>query len=190
MKKLIILTLIFSLLLSGCANIITNNKSEYRLVYSGELTTLNYLVTSSSNEFGLVANLVDTLIDYDSYGVPKPGLSTQWSVSDDNLVWTFKLREGVKWYTHDLKEYAEVTAQDFVDAMKYILDPSNESRTANIAYGVLKNAENYIRENGGAKVMLSGQMRVSEFYKKQGYKTQGDIYMDQDCPHIWMQKEL
>lgn len=143
MKKIIVLTLIFSLLLSGCANMITNNKSEYRLVYSGELTTLNYLVTSSTNEFGVVANLVDTLIDYDSYGGPKPGLAIEWSVSDDNLVWTFKLREGVKWYTHDLKEYAEVTAQDFVDSMKYILDPSNESRTANIAYGVLKNAEKY-----------------------------------------------
>lgn len=143
MKKIIVLSLTIAIVLSGCANTAINNKSEYRLVYSGELTTLNYLVTSSSNEFGLVANLVDSLIDYDSYGVPKPGLSTEWSVSDDNLVWTFKIREGVKWYTHDLEEYAEVTAQDFVDSMKYILNPANKSRTANIAYGVLKNAEKY-----------------------------------------------
>src|SRR5699024_5077541 len=113
---------------SGCGNKNVNNKSEYRSVYSGELTSLNYLVTSSTNEFGVVANLVDSLIDYDSYGVAKPGLATEWSLSDDNLVWTFKLREGVKWYTHDLKEYGEVTAQDFVDSMKYILNPANESR--------------------------------------------------------------
>ncbi|MDR7870810.1 MAG: peptide ABC transporter substrate-binding protein [Tissierellaceae bacterium] len=143
MKKIIILTLVIAIVLSGCASTNVKDKSEYRWVYSGEVTTLNYLVTTSTNEFGLAANLVDTLIDYDPYGVPKPALATEWSVSDDNLVWTFKLREGVKWYTNDLKEYAEVTAQDFVDAMEYILDPTNESRSANIAYGVLKNAESY-----------------------------------------------
>lgn len=143
MKRIFSFILLIAIVVSGCANTNVNNKSEYRSVYSGELTTLNYLVTSSTNEFGVVANLVDTLIDYDSYGVPKPGLSTEWLVSDDNLVWTFKLREGVKWYTHDLNEYGEVTAQDFVDSMKYILNPTNESRTANIVYGVLKNAEEF-----------------------------------------------
>ena len=36
-----------------------------------------------------------------------------------------------------------MTAQDFVDSIKYILDSSNESRTANIIYGVVKNAEKF-----------------------------------------------
>jgi oligopeptide transport system substrate-binding protein len=116
---------------------------EYTSVYSGEITTLNYLVTSTTSEFAIAANLVDTLIDYDRYGVVQPGLATDWNLSEDGSVWTFKLRKGVKWVTYDGKEYAEVTAQDFVDAMEYILDPNNESMTANIAYGVLKNAEAY-----------------------------------------------
>lgn len=116
---------------------------EYKTLYSGELTTLNYLVTASTNEFAVAANLVDTLIDYDRYGVAQPCLATEWSTSDDGLVWTFKLRQGVKWYTYEGKEYAEVVAQDFVDAMKYVLDPKNESATANIAYSVIKNAEKY-----------------------------------------------
>lgn len=116
---------------------------EYRSVYSGELTTINYLTTASQNEFAVVANLVDTLIDYDKYGVVKPALATEWSVSDDNTVWTFKLREGVKWVTNEGEEYAEVVAQDFVDSIKYILDPTKESSTANIIYSVVKNAERY-----------------------------------------------
>ncbi|NLN14638.1 MAG: peptide ABC transporter substrate-binding protein [Tissierellia bacterium] len=143
MRRLIIFSLIIAIILSGCSNKAVEEKAEYRWVYSGEVTTLNYLVTSSTNEFGLVANLVDSLIDYDSYGVVQPALATYWSVSDDNQVWTFKLREGVKWYTYEGEEYAEVTAQDFVDALKYILDPANESRTANIVYSVIKNAEKY-----------------------------------------------
>lgn len=116
---------------------------EYRWVYSGELTTLNYLVTTTTLEFGVAANLVDTLVDYDRYGVVKPALATDWWVSDDNLVWTFKLREGVKWVRHDGTEYAEVTAQDFVDSLAYILDSTNESSSANIVYSVIKNAEEY-----------------------------------------------
>lgn len=116
---------------------------EYRWLYSGELTTINYLVTASTNEFGVAANLVDTLVDYDKYGVVKPALATEWSVSDDKLVWTFKLREGVKWVRHDGSEYAEVVAQDFVDALEYILDSTKESATANIVYSVIKNAEKF-----------------------------------------------
>lgn len=116
---------------------------EYRWLYSGELTTINYLITANTNEFGVAANLVDTLVDYDRYGVVKPSLATEWSVSDDKLVWTFKLREGVKWVRHDGSEYAEVVAQDFVDALEYILDSTNESATANIVYSVIKNAEKF-----------------------------------------------
>lgn len=63
-------------------------------------------------------------------------------------------------------------------------------RGSGLGNAILKNAENCIKESGGTKVMLSGQVRVSEFYKKQGYQTQGNIFMDQDCPHIWMFKEL
>lgn len=116
---------------------------EYTTAYEGEISTLNYLATATTSEFALAANLVDTLVDYDKYGVVQPCLATEWELSDDALVWTFKLREGVKWVTHEGKEYAEVTAQDFVDSMKYILDPSNESQTSNIVYNVIKNAEKY-----------------------------------------------
>ena len=38
---------------------------------------------------------------------PAPSLATEWSASEDGLVWTFKLQEGVKW--HDGKPF---TAED------------------------------------------------------------------------------
>ncbi|MCQ1531624.1 peptide ABC transporter substrate-binding protein [Lutispora saccharofermentans] len=150
MKRVIALMLALLMVLAGC----TGGKQpttagpaevpqEYRTVYSGEITTLNYLTTASTNEFALAANFVDSLIDYDRYGVAQPCLATEWKLSDDGLVWTLKLREGVKWVTHEGKEYAELTAQDFVDAMKYVLDSKNESQTANIAYSVIKNAEKF-----------------------------------------------
>lgn len=139
--------LVLSLVVTGCSSGVKEDaateKDEYSTVYSGEITTLNYLITSTTSEFALASNMVDTLIDYDKYGVVQPCLATEWNLSEDKLVWTFKLRKGVKWFTYDGKEYAEVKAQDFVDAMKYILDPTHGSKTANIAYRVIKNAEKY-----------------------------------------------
>lgn len=162
MKKLLVLTLIVVMVLSACTpkapEVSTpevpgstdtpdtpapTEPSEYTVLYSGEITTLNYLVTATTSEFGLAANMVDSLIDFDRYGVAVPGLATEWESSEDDLVWTLKLREGVKWVTHKGEEYAEMKAQDFVDAAKYLLDPNNESKTANIFYSVIKNAEEY-----------------------------------------------
>lgn len=113
----------------------------YKAVYSGEVTTINYLVTSSENEFGLAANLVDTLVDYDNLGHIQPCLAEDWNVSADGLTWTFDIRPEVYWYTHEGEEYAEVVAQDWVDSMEYVFTPENESATANVAYRVIKNAE-------------------------------------------------
>ena len=41
----------------------------------------------------------------------------------------------------------------------------------------------------GAKVMaLSAQLRASGFYEKQGYTKMGEIYLDEYCEHIHMEK--
>lgn len=60
----------------------------------------------------------------------------------------------------------------------------------NIGRRILNAAEEYIRENGGKSVMLSGQVRVAGFYEKLGYIKQGETYLDEGCPHIWMKKNL
>ncbi len=115
----------------------------FRYLYSSEIGTMNYLATSTTADYKSSANFVDTLIEYDSYGVVKPDLATEWSVSEDGLVWTFKLREGVKWYTSELEEYADVTANDFVYAIQWILTPANESSNVDHVASVIKNAREY-----------------------------------------------
>lgn len=92
--------------------------TEFRKVYSEEIKTLNYLKTSETNEFGALANMIDSLVDYNKYGVVQPCLATEWKSNEDNTVWTFKIRENVKWVTKDKKEYGDVVAQDFVDGCK------------------------------------------------------------------------
>lgn len=117
--------------------------AAYRTLYSGEITSLNYLTTTTTNEFALAANVIDTLVEYDKYGQVQPSLAESWEYDHENLTYTFKIRQGAKWVRADGTEYADVTAHDFVTAAKYILDAANASSTANIFYSVIEGAEAY-----------------------------------------------
>ena len=47
----------------------------YRTLYSSEVETMNYLTTTTLNNLVIPANVVDTLIEYDRYGVVQPSLA-------------------------------------------------------------------------------------------------------------------
>lgn len=42
------------------------------------------------------------------------------------MTYTYKLRKGVKWYTSDGEEYAEVKAKDFVTGLKHAADGKSD----------------------------------------------------------------
>lgn len=124
----------------------------YTRLYGAEVTTLNYLVSATTEDQRPAANCIDTLIEYDNKGQIKPGLATEWSYDEASLTWTLKLREA-KWVDNTGAEVADVTAQDFVDAMKYELNPEYESANVQNLFGVIANAESYyngLAYNGGA----------------------------------------
>lgn len=65
-----------------------------------------------------------------------------------------------------------------------------EYRGKNYGAEIVKFAENEVRKRDGVIVGLSAQEKAAGFYKKQGYQTSGEVYMDEGCPHIWMRKNL
>jgi len=147
-RKMIVLVLCLSFVMSmftGCGKKdgTASKDTVYRKLYADEVTTMNYLVTGNTNEFIIGANVIDTLVEYDNLGTIKPSLAESWEVSDDGLTYTFKIRQGQKWYDNEGKEMADVTANDFVSAAKFVLTPSYESSTAQNYFGVIKNAEPY-----------------------------------------------
>lgn len=144
MKKILSLALCIALLMSMCIMPATAEETAaYRTLYSGEITTLNYLTTATTNEFAVAANVIDTLVEYDKYGQVQPSLAESWEYDEATLTYTFKLRQDATWVKADGTVYANVTANDFVSAAKYILDAANASSTANIFYSVIEGAEAY-----------------------------------------------
>ena len=63
-------------------------------------------------------------------------------------------------------------------------------RDKHIGAKILSAAEAYIKSDGGRCCILSAQVRVKDFYSKQGYVAEGEIYLDEGCPHILMKKKF
>lgn len=118
-------------------------EAVYRRLYASEVTTLNYLYTSNTNDLQMSANCVDCLVEYDSYGVMIPSLAESWEPNADNTEWTFHIRPGVMWVDYQGNEVAEVTAQDWVDTAKWTNDAANEAGNQYMYNGIVKNAEAY-----------------------------------------------
>ena len=114
------------ILLSACGNSSTGSKT-YNYVYVSDPSSLNYLAENRATTNDIVTNLVDGLMENDQYGNYVPSLAEDWSVSQDGLTYTYKLRKDAKWYTADGEEYAPVTAQDFVTGLKYAADKKSEA---------------------------------------------------------------
>ncbi|ORO46048.1 peptide ABC transporter substrate-binding protein [Streptococcus oralis] len=144
MKKRLIgtgLVLATGILISACGQSNTGT-STYSSTFSANPTTFNYLLDYYADNTAVITNLVDGLLENDSYGNLVPALAEDWSVSSDGLTYTYKLRKDAKWYTADGEEYASVKAQDFVTGIKYAAD--NKGQAMDLIQNSIKGLDGYV----------------------------------------------
>lgn len=81
------------------------------LVYydSNEIRTLVQWAASDTQSFTILNNAFEGLFRLDANHEPQPALAESYTVSDDGLVYTFTLREGLQW-----SNGTPLTASDFV----------------------------------------------------------------------------
>jgi hypothetical protein len=144
MKKRLIgtgLVLATGILLTACGQSNTDT-STFSSTFSANPTTFNYLLDYYADNTSVITNLVDGLLENDSYGNLTPALAEDWSVSADGLTYTYKLRKDAKWYTADGEEYAPVKAQDFVTGIKYAAD--NKGQAMDLIQNSIKGLNDYV----------------------------------------------
>lgn len=127
-------------------------KNEYKTTYVTEIDNykLNYLTNTWTYNSEHYTNMVDGLVENDKYGNLKGALAKGYkqSAKGEKDVWTFQLKEGVAWVDNKTgAEYSEVVAQNFVDGIKYVLDPVNGSGTVGIVTGLIDGAAEYYEAN-------------------------------------------
>ena len=61
-------------------------------------TTFNYLTTFQAVDARVNANVVSGLTENNKYGEIVGDLAESWETDENSHVWTFHLRDGIKWY--------------------------------------------------------------------------------------------
>ena len=97
-----------------------NDTWNYAINY--ELATWDGIASSYTSDHYFVAPTWTPLLEYDVKNVQQPALAESVDVSDDGTVYTFHLRQGVKWVDQQGREVGEVTADDWVASMEHVID--------------------------------------------------------------------
>ena len=130
LKKLKIMSLVMILsLMAGCsstdkgADTTTKSSDEKVLVYgSGDYTSIN----PALYEHGEINSLIfNGLTAHDKNNKVVPCLAESWELDKESNIYTFKLRNDVKW--HDGKKF---TAEDVKFTLETIMNPENASEIA------------------------------------------------------------
>ena len=90
--------------------------------WSGEKQSMDPADMHSGDDAYHTFAVYNRLVDIDDNFNVLPELATEWSVSEDGLTWTFKLREGVKF--HSGKDFSSA---DVVWSFKRLLDEKTGS---------------------------------------------------------------
>ncbi len=96
--------------------------------------------SSASKDAQILGDLYEGLVGLDAAGKPIPGAAASWDISADGLVYTFHLRDGLKWSNGD-----PLVAQDFVNGAERQLNADTASYKAYYLYTQLPltNAADY-----------------------------------------------
>ncbi|TIX88452.1 peptide ABC transporter substrate-binding protein [Rhizobium sp. P44RR-XXIV] len=101
----------------------------------GDPTSLDPQKISGDWENRIDGDIFEGLVTEDPKDNPIPGQAASWTISPDQKVYTFKLRDGIKW-----SDGQPVTAQDFVFAFQRLMDPKTAAQYAYLQY-TIHNAE-------------------------------------------------
>lgn len=118
------------------------------ITYKDDVATLDPAIGYDWQNWSMIKSLFDGLMDY----VPgttelRPGLAESYEVSDDGMVFTFKLRPGVKFHNG-----REMTAED----VKYSLDRVTNPETQSPGAGFFGSIKGYDAMADGSATKLEG----------------------------------
>lgn len=117
-------------------------KDTYGYGYTSDPNTWDWFATYQSADFRALVNLYDGLFEYDSENRQVPALATSYTVSEDGLTYTFKIREGVYWVDYQGTRIEEVTADSFVKGFQHLLDA--EGGVEYLVDGLVAGASEYL----------------------------------------------
>lgn len=150
MKKLriLILALVCACLAFPPAALAINQGGEMVVAYKDDVVTLDSAIGYDWQNWSIIKSLNARLMTYEA-GTAKliEDLAESFSISEDGLTYTFKLRKGVKFHNG-----REVKAQDVVYSLNRVVHPKTQSP----AQGFYKSIKGFDEVVAGSADTLSG----------------------------------
>lgn len=132
-----LLLFIFSILLS-CSNK-NNIKNEITVNLGYELKTIDPTLNYDTYGFIYINHAFEGLLSKDISNKIVAGVASNWTISDDGLIYTFYIRDDAKW-----SDGKKVSANDFVYSFRRAVDPQTASANSYL-FKYIKNADDIIR---------------------------------------------
>lgn len=124
------------------------------VTYKDDVATLDPAIGYDWQNWSMIKSLYDGLMDYEPGTTElRPGLAESYDISDDGMVFTFKLREGVKFHNGRV-----MTAED----VKYSLDRVTDPKTQSPGAGFFGSIAGYDAVSSGEVTGLSGVKVVDD----------------------------
>ncbi|WP_323803005.1 ABC transporter substrate-binding protein [Sulfitobacter litoralis] len=124
------------------------------VTYKDDVATLDPAIGYDWQNWSMIKSLYDGLMDYEPGTTElRPGLAESYDISEDGKVFTFKLREGVKFHNGRV-----MTADD----VKYSLDRVTNPATQSPGAGFFGSIEGYDAVSSGEVTELSGVKVLDE----------------------------
>ena len=97
-QKVLYLLTLLALVLSACTGGAANQPAIARVGWAGSPDTLNPGMAILTEAYTMFELVYDSMYDLNLDGSFKLSLAESATVSDDGIVWTFKIRDGIKWH--------------------------------------------------------------------------------------------
>ena len=111
---------------------VTDNATTLRVDVGTELPTFDPALAEDGNTYRVINDLFAGLVDFDQANRPIPGMAQSWDISPDGKIYTFHLRNNLKF-----SDGTPITANDFVYSWRRLIDPKTGSSYAFLLKDVL-----------------------------------------------------
>ncbi len=136
-KRIIALTMLLVVVVAGLVFAEPNNGGTLVYGRGGDSVGFDPILVTDGYSYKVTQQVFDTLVEYKpGTTAVVPSLASSWSVSDDGLIWTFRLRKGVKF--HDGTAFNAAAVKFNFDRWRLVDHPYHQANKF-IYYGYMFN---------------------------------------------------
>ena len=115
-----------------------------------EMEAFNILYSQMANDLNVLTNCIDGLLSNDEYGKLIPAVAESWGTDDNGVTWKFNIRQGISWVDYQGNVKADLTANDFVTGLEWVLNAAkNQAANTSMPMELIAGAAEYYEYTQG-----------------------------------------